>query len=133
MPYRTEVINQGTGILRHGSGLLTGAEMIAAARGNKAAEIDWTRISHFILDLSEVTRFEVSASDIDQLVNAAKRNSDIFSGVHHLAIAAPTDVTYGMSRMFQAYQALPDLEIQVFRSRAEADAWLQSALEVPSP
>ncbi|MBI1754098.1 MAG: hypothetical protein HY014_10465 [Acidobacteria bacterium] len=131
MPYRTEVINQGTGILRYGSGILTGAEMIASARANKAAEIDWTRISHFVLDLTEVTRFDVSASDIDQLVSAAKKNSDILAEVHHLAIAAPSDVAYGMSRMFQAYQALPDLVIQVFRGRAEADAWLQSVLEVP--
>lgn len=40
------------------------------------------------------------------------------------AILAPTDVSYGMSRMLEALTDSPSIHIQAFRSRKQALRWL---------
>lgn len=50
-----------------------------------------------ILDLSEVTKLEVSAPAVVRL----SKNPPLFGGSEIRVIVAPQDLTYGMARMFQ--------------------------------
>jgi hypothetical protein len=132
MPYETTLINHGAGILRRGRGVLTGQEMIETARAVPASAIDWTRITHIVLDFEPVESFAVTALDIQTLATLAEANSGLFARVRILAVAAPQDMQWEMARKFEAYQCLPELKVHIFRSMDELMKWLPSALQPES-
>ena len=41
-----------------------------------------------------------------------------------MAIVGPSDITYGMARMFQAYRDDTPIVVQVFRTSDEGRAWI---------
>ncbi|MDR3682114.1 MAG: hypothetical protein P4L11_00185 [Geothrix sp.] len=127
MPYDTELINGGTGILRTWNGDITGKEMIEAGLKNRDLDLNWSLITHFILNLEGVTKFDVSSVDIQQLVEINKNQLDLLIGIRVLAVAAPEDVQFGLVRMYEGYNALPALNIRIFRTMAELWGWLVSS------
>jgi hypothetical protein len=49
-----------------------------------------------------------------------------------VAVVAPTDSTYGLARVFQGFRTgTGGGEVQVFRTRAQAEAWLGLSNEKP--
>ena len=77
-----------------------------------------------LIDLRAVTHMGVTGAGLHRLIALYDERP---STGHHTraAIVAPTDVLYGVSRMFQTLRgdANPD-EIEVFRTVAEAEHWL---------
>ena len=80
-----------------------------------------------ILDFSQCTDFELSSDDINSLsqlaINASKINSNII-----MAIIAPTDLVFGMSRIYEVYAEESGFKIKVFRNKSEAESWVESLL-----
>ncbi len=77
-----------------------------------------------LIDLTDVTHMGVTSAGLHRLVELYREREE--PGNHtRSAIVAPTDVLYGVSRMFQslrgeaAYDAL-----EVFRAREDALRWL---------
>ena len=66
-----------------------------------------------LIDCTAVTENRVSVATLGAL------NS---SPVPRRAVVAPSDVNYGVSRIFQAVQ--PSQKIEIFRTMAEARKWL---------
>jgi len=123
MPYLTELIHEGTGLLRIGRGVLTGQEIIevvaAFPEGIGAPE----RLTHCLVDLTGVTRLEVSNREIEAIV--ATDNLKLKGmNLTRAAIAAPEDLAYGVSNMYRGHASNSGIEIRVFRTLAEARAWL---------
>ena len=78
-------------------------------------------VDHSLLDNSAITREEVNRA-------ALSLNRDrTASGLAYIALVAPTSLNFGLARMFEAF-AGDELEgsVIVVRSRAEAEAWLES-------
>jgi hypothetical protein len=75
-------------------------------------------------DLSDVTALEVDFWSIQQF--AAMRKDSQLKNPTRSAIVAPNVLQFGFARMYQTVQANPQLEVQVFRSRADAIAWLEN-------
>ena len=79
-------------------------------------------------DFDRVAVYEVSAAaltsaQVREMVESA-RVVPHGSGTK-VAIVVPDDVTYGMMRMYELYGGQQGTSAGVFRSRAEADAWLR--------
>lgn len=77
-----------------------------------------------LIDLRGVTHMGVTGAGLHRLIALYDdRESDGFRT--RAAILAPTDVLYGVSRMFQTLRgdANPD-EVEVFRTEGEALSWL---------
>ena len=76
------------------------------------------------IDLREVTHMGVTSSGLHRLITMfEERDSPGFPT--RSAILAPTDVLYGVSRMFQTMRGdEPPDEIEVFRSLDETLCWL---------
>lgn len=78
-----------------------------------------------LVDMRPIERLDVSTAALREIVT-------MFSPVDQLgvptrlAIVAPSDFTYGISRMYELLRGdgVPE-EIRVFRSYDEAEAWLQ--------
>lgn len=91
-----------------------------------ASSADYDPEADDLVDLSAVTRFDVSAEGLRKVM-------DLFAPIDQLGIAtrlaivAPADAVYGVARMYQMLRGddVPE-EISVFRDRAAADAWLKS-------
>jgi hypothetical protein len=67
-------------------------------------------------------------ADIDQVIPAVARALAGMTARPRVAIVVSRDVQYGLGRMFQALTGnLLNLDLRVFRDRAEAAAWLGGA------
>ena len=74
---------------------------------------------------------DLRAADVTQVTSRGlRRAAEIFaafdSGPSHarIALVAPADVVFGLSRMYQAFRSDSPAEIGVFRELSEARVWL---------
>jgi hypothetical protein len=76
-----------------------------------------------IVDISEWVEVSVDSKVVAELAMAS---SDVTRAPgRSVAIIAPADMAYGLARVFQGFRAGSHAsEMLVFRSRAEAEAWL---------
>jgi len=70
-----------------------------------------------LIDCTQVSKFQLSR---DFFSNTQDRQP--FSQAARRAVIAPSDVAFGTSRVFQAWQ--PEASVEVFRTRQEAEDWL---------
>ena len=77
-----------------------------------------------IIDFTNCSSFDLSSSDMQEIAiidkEASKVNPDI-----KIAIIAPTDVAFGMSRVYEAYADETGFDIMVFRNSEDVEAWLK--------
>jgi len=79
---------------------------------------------HDLLDMSGVERLEISADAIRELIKRYARVDEL--GIRtKLAIVAPSDVAFGVGRMYEMLRGddVPE-EIRVFRESSQAGRWL---------
>jgi hypothetical protein len=76
-----------------------------------------------LLDLTEVTEISVSFEMLQRF--ASDQKGDPFSGRSRRAVVAPDNLTFGVSRMYEALRENRDHgEFRVFRAAPEARKWL---------
>lgn len=123
MAFSTEYIDGGRGVLHVGHGIVTGNELIAAAEHNLQAVRDGMPLRYGLGDFSGITRYAASPEEVQEV---ARIHAEIAAliGDAFTATIAPSDHAYGMSRLWGAYADVTGWEIGIFRTRAEADAWL---------
>jgi hypothetical protein len=73
-----------------------------------------------LVDASGATEAALTSKRIQTITASAP----FLSTSSRRAIVAPTDLGFGMSRMFELYRGELAGEIRVFRTRSEALAWL---------
>jgi hypothetical protein len=95
------------------SGIVTNSDLAAGATeyGPLAAEY------MMLVDLSKVEGFEVTTEGICSIGQRSGGDR-----VNRCAVIAPTDLAFGLARMFQTYSANPG--VAVFRDAAGARLWL---------
>lgn len=105
------------------SGVITEAELLSTYAALMTAP-DYDPTLDDLVDLRAVERLEVSPSAMRQLITIVQP-IDALAIPTRTAIVAPTDVVFGMSRMYEMLRGddVPE-EIRVFRSLEEATAWL---------
>jgi hypothetical protein len=94
---------------------------------------DWAPGCACLCDLSEASVRSVEAGDVRTFVATLRTHRQVYSG-GRWAILAPTDLEYGMARMYLVLAEELGVEQEVFRSRREALDWLGGvALESSDP
>lgn len=86
---------------------------------------DFIVMSRTLIDATEAETSDASGDAVRGYARQAAKNVD--STVHHsskVAIAAPNDEFYGFGRMYQMLREGSPVEVRVFRSRNEAEQWL---------
>lgn len=121
MPIYPEIVNNKYVLLR-GEGLVIGSEIVEA-NAQLYSDPEYKNVAGFQLwDLTALTVLKMSGQEHQQ---AAKQDKEALSIYAHIvvAIAGKTEQVYGVSRMYAGYA--PDgVTTMVFRSRAEAEAWI---------
>lgn len=86
-----------------------------------------------IVDITESAAPSFDGRVISELAMTAQGLGELLS-VRRVALIAPTDASYGLARVFQGFrEGTGGGEVQVFRNRPEAEAWLGvTPTETPS-
>ncbi len=107
------------------SGTVTDEELMVAYR-ELLAKPDYEPSANDLVDLRHVEKLNVTSAALQNLISLY---SPVDQLGHHtrLAIIAGSDVTYGMSHMYEMLRGdeAPE-EIHVFREYDDAVLWLQS-------
>lgn len=72
-----------------------------------------------IFDLREAVKIDITTGDVKQLAEFS-----FFNEQSKRAIVAPTDLFYGMSRMYEVFKNESSVNIKVFRNYEEAKEWV---------
>jgi hypothetical protein len=79
---------------------------------------------HRLTDLSQVSMTELSYPDV--LAFVGRRKAEQLKNAVKSALVAPMPVQLGFAHMFQTLNDHPQIEVQLFETLAEAEAWLMS-------
>ena len=123
MPYHTEFIRHGTCVYQVGTGQLSGQEFINAALDLRSAMKHADQITHALVDLTTADGMNLSLEDVRRVVAIHCECSKVLK-TFAIAIAAPSNLTFGLSRMYGALLGSTGWRIQVVRTLNEAWAWL---------
>lgn len=124
MPINYSYLDDG-GVLLKGSGVVSGKELITLNDEIYKTPELIKKISYQIGDYSEVVDWKMDVAEIkriaDQDNHAALINPDMI-----FAVAASKDITFGLTRMWQAYTDESPFKTAVFRTVPECKAWIET-------
>jgi hypothetical protein len=120
VPYEMRFTGAGADV--RFTGVTTGAEIVAAKAQALAHRYE-RGLSFLIFDLGGAERLDVPTADVRRIARADREYVEAHPPIA-IAVVAPHDLEYGLSRMWQAFVDDAPIESTVGRTRAEALAWL---------
>jgi hypothetical protein len=133
VPFSTEYLNDGRGVQFAGSGVLTAQEILEAKTGLLRSPERLKGLHYTLIDMSDVTELHVTRYDVLEFVAADMQIALTVPRRMAVAIVAPGDLAFGVSRMWEAFAEVTHWCTHVFRSRAEAEPWLRPWIEGRPP
>lgn len=125
MPFSTGWVSEARGVYLAGTGLLTGQEILDA-KTSLLRESDRLKGLHYgLIDLTDVAELRVTRDDVLEFVQVDMQIALSVPRALAVAIVAPSDLAFGIARMWEAFAEVTRWNTHVFRSRAEADPWLR--------
>jgi len=121
-PIRYQPVREDNVILVKGRGHLSTADILNYTHRVEEDELCVPGMNEFI-DLTEVEVYDVDAQGMRRVVVEDQSVSKTV-GINKCALFSDSDYIFGMSRMYQMLSAEDGIEIQAFRSRDDAAAWL---------
>jgi hypothetical protein len=100
-----------------------GHDFIAADMELLAMPEQLAKCRYVIMDFTSISRMNISASDVRQIADLEVRMAAVQPHVA-VAVVAPTDVAFGLSRMWEVLAEKTGWETMVFRTRQEAEDWV---------
>lgn len=123
MAFEVKFIDGGEGLVFIASGKAHASELIAINR-EIYSEAYLMKQKYQLVDLTGAEEIEVDERDIKQLADMDKEAAAINPEIK-IAVVAPGDLEYGLARMWLAHVDEGELESRVFRTREEADRWIE--------
>ena len=126
MPIELRYRDDGAGVVYICTGVVTAADFDKASEEVYSEEridqlryqlVDFSATEHLDSNLEDIRR----SAEIDAA--AANQNPNFV-----IAIVGPDDLTFGISRMWQAVVPNSDLRTRVFRSVSDAECWIKDTL-----
>ncbi len=124
MPYTVEFLPDG-GVFAKASGLVTAGEIEAAKGEAVRVSGESGERSYLLVDTSEATGFAGGAPEVQGIAySSVQRAPLVFKPGARAAIVAPTDLAFGLARMWEVYMRGSGLTTSVFRSLSNATIWV---------
>jgi hypothetical protein len=128
MPYTTIYVDDGKGVRKTGSGIVTGLEMFSSAmQGGSLDEASARKLRYGLIDFSEATEMKVTPEDIGRIVEMNRKLASFTPGAL-VAVIAPTPLPYALARLWHTFSVDLGWKANVFHTRADAVAWLRKEL-----
>ena len=124
MPYQIVYSENPLGVVTTFSGIITDENLIQSCI-DRALEEDILKDLIYIMDdFSSVSEFKVTSEGVKKCAEVSVAASMLNNKIIHVAIM-PSDLLYGMARMWQAYIDETGWTSNIVRSREDAEQWLQ--------
>ncbi len=127
MPCDVSLENDGSRVFVRYYGRLTTDELYESARKRFADPQQLESFEVIMVDYSDVTEMEINDLNIKVLASCYSDASKLVSGVI-VAVICPSDLQYGLGRMWQGYIDDIHWEHMVFRTHDEANTWVETKL-----
>jgi len=130
MPYTAHYVDAGKGVHKFGSGTVTGLEIFVSAIEESRDQERARKLRYGLIDFSAVTEFKVTPQDIHRIVEANRKTAALTPNAV-VAIVAPSELPYAMSRLWHTLSDDLGWTSHVFHTRPDAVAWLRKHLVRP--
>ncbi len=127
MPYTTHYVDDGKGIHKYGTGVVTGLELFSSALEQSLDEKRARKIRYGLIDFSGTTEMTATPADIRRLVELDRKMAEFTPGAL-VAIVAPDPLPYAMARLWHTLADDLGWNANIFHTRADAIAWLRKHL-----
>ena len=128
MPFEIIMSETDGGVITIYSGVVTDEDVIRSVE-EKCSSLEKIQSYRYALtDCTNVTEFKVTSKAVMRNAKVAKSAFSVNSDVLLVAVV-PTDLMFGLSRLWQAYADESDHRTTVVRSREEAEKWLAKHLQ----
>ncbi|HEV3271526.1 MAG TPA: hypothetical protein VGZ93_05030 [Candidatus Methylacidiphilales bacterium] len=127
MPYTTSYVDDGKGVFKTGSGIVTGLEIFSSALQESSNEARSRKLRYGLVDFSDVEEMKVTPEDIRRIVEMNRKLAAFTPGAL-VAIVAPTELPYALARLWHTFSDDLGWKANVFHARADAIAWLRKEL-----
>lgn len=104
------------------SGHLTETEIGEVGRELALLEADYPNTPNRLTDLSGIEKGDLPYAAIQE--RARKNRGRVYANKFKSAIVAPRALDYGLTRIYQTLSEHPQVDLQIFKSRAEAEEWI---------
>ena len=112
------------GVITTYTGVVTDEELLSSAR-ERTTPIEKTDSYRYLLsDFTDVSSFEVSSAAIRRIAHLADKMIQRNPGIR-VAAVLPTDLEFGMGRMWQSLTKKGEATAVVVRTMDEAVKWLE--------
>jgi|SRR5690242_3188907 len=125
MAYSIEYTPDGRGVYRMGEGVVTGAELVAAAQSEIGDPARARGLRWGLIDLTRVTRLALTAAELRAISEANLRLAALTPDIA-IGVVTGGNGVFDTIQMWQAMAKATGWKIEVFRSRADAEAWIRS-------
>jgi len=125
MPIEIEGRHEGAGVIYLCHGVMTINDFIDAGNVFLATPQEIKQWRYCIIDLTDIVTMDFDVGQILQVVEQNKRIADMAPPGVLLAVASPKDLGFGLARVWEALVEQVGWETMTFRSRAEAEHWIQ--------
>jgi len=130
MPYTTTYVDDGKGMHKFGTGLVTGLELLSSALEQNLDETRARKLRYGLVDFSGTTDMNVTPVDIRRLVEMNRKMASYTPGAF-IAIVAPSPLPYAMARLWHTLADDLGWNANIFHTRPDAIAWLRKQLLPP--
>ena len=127
MPYTFRIIDDGTGVIRTGSGVVTADEIITSAHETRSNPGRARKLTHALVDFSTITELRISNHEMHSVVHATTAVAKLTPGAV-VALVAPASHAFGIARMWETLMDEAGWITGVFRERPEAETWMREQL-----
>lgn len=134
MPYETHYVDMGKGIHKIGYGVVTSAEILSSAV-QRSLDEERNRnhlVKYALIDFSKMTELQATTDTVKKLVEVNRKTAQYLPG-SFVAIVAPDDLVFGMSRMWAGFAEELGWTANVFHDRESALEWLRTELGHGNP
>lgn len=126
MPIQIEGREDGAGVIYNCHGVITIDDFFQAGVSFLAFPEEIKKWRYGIIDLTYVETMNINADDIRAVVEQNKRIAGLAVPGPLLAVGSPKDLGYELARMWEVLNEQVGWETRTFRSRLEADQWIQA-------
>ena len=127
MPIELQYRDAGSGVAFICTGVVT-ADEFSRANEEIYSEESLDRLRYQLIDFTDTEHLEVSLDEIREFaavdVVAASQSESLI-----IAVAGPDDLTFGISRMWQAFASDSNIRSGIFRSVPDAERWIKETLQ----
>ncbi len=127
MPYTSTYVDQGKGVHKVASGIVTGLELFTSSLREPLIESRARQLRYGLIDYSDTTEMRVTPDDIRRIVELDRKTAELTPG-GLVAIIAPSPLPYALARLWHTLADDLPWKSNVFHNRADALAWLRLEL-----